>query len=372
MVASDQEDAQRELLISLGDLVERVMADRHEALCGAPFCRETWNMVGSDLGLLAAALPEALGGMEAGAAAHGILMKTFGRHLVSQPYLSSMVMASALLDPSDAFGAEWLSSMARGEAIIVAALADGPDDLDLQSADTHIVIDPDGWAVTGRKTLVRDAPLADHFVVLARHEVGENESVALLMVPANAPGVAREDFRTIDGATGSHIRFDDVRVAPTCLIASGDEARVLAERAIDYGIVAVCAEAVGIMQAMLEQTVEYARQRTQFGQPIASFQVLQHRMVDMSVTIEQAESITRLARGKLGSDDRSAAASAAMALVSKACRSVSQAAIQIHGAVGIADETPVSRYFRRATAIESQFGGREYHLSRYIASSRLR
>ena len=325
------------------------MADRHEALCGAPFCRETWNMVGSDLGLLAAALPEALGGMEAGAAAHGILMKTFGRHLVSQPYLSSMVMASALLDPSDAFGAEWLSSMARGEAIIVAALADGPDDLDLQSADTHIVIDPDGWAVTGRKTLVRDAPLADHFVVLARHEVGENESVALLMVPANAPGVA-----------------------PTCLIASGDEARVRAERAIDNGIVAVCAEAVGIMQAMLEQTVGYARQRTQFGQPIASFQVLQHRMVDMSVTIEQAESITRLARGKLGSDDRSAAASAAMALVSKACRSVSQAAIQIHGAVGIADETPVSRYFRRATAIESQFGGREYHLSRYIASSRLR
>jgi alkylation response protein AidB-like acyl-CoA dehydrogenase len=123
------------------------------------------------------------------------------------------------------------------------------------------------------------------------------------------------------------------------------------------------------MKAMHAQTVEFARQRVQFGRPIAEFQVLQHRMVDMLVAIEQAESITRLARNKLGGADATMAASACMALVAKVCRSVAQDAVQIHGAIGIADETPISRYFRRGLAIEKQFGGRNYHLMRYSQES---
>lgn len=364
-----QDEAQRELLASLGDLVARVLSDRHEVLCGAPFCRETWTMLGSELGLLSADLPEALGGMEAGADAHAVVMEAFGRHLVAQPYLSSIVMASALLDPDEAANAQWLTAAAQAETIIVPALADGPGDFELHCLNSTAVAGPDEIVLKGRKVLVRDAPLADRFVVLARRQGDEDGAYVLLMVPADAAGVTRDDFGTIDRASGSHLHFDDVRVAPSSVIATGAEALSRARLAQDAGIVAVCAEAVGILQAMLDQTIGYARQRTQFGQPIASFQVLQHRMVDMSVAIEQAESITRLARGKMGSADRSAAVSAAMALVSRACRSVAQDAVQIHGAVGIANETPISRYFRRALAIESQFGARDYHLRRYMERS---
>jgi alkylation response protein AidB-like acyl-CoA dehydrogenase len=366
----DRDVAQSELLASIGELLERVLSDRREALCGAPFCRETWTMLGDELGLLGAALPEALGGMEAGAVAHGLLMEGFGRHLMAQPYVSSLVMASALLDRSDDAQAQWLSDAAGARAIIVPALADGPADHDLDAAATRAAVGPDGVLLNGSKVLVRDAPLADCFIVLARYEGVDDEVPVLLMVPADAPGITREDFRTIDGATGSHLGFASVRLAPDSVLASGNEARARAETAVDAAIVAVCAEALGVMQAMLAQTIEYARQRKQFGKPIASFQVLQHRMVDMSVAIEQAESITRVARGKLAAADRSEVVSAAMALVAKSCRKVAQDAVQIHGAIGIADETPISRYFRRALAIETQFGGREHHLSRYIDRSR--
>jgi len=367
----EQQNEQRELLASIGDLVERVLGDRHDVLCGTGCDRETWEKLGGELGLLAAALPEALGGMEAGPAAHAILMEGFGRHLVAQPYLSTMVMASALLDPAGAAGAKWLSAAAQGEMIIVPALADGPNDYDLQSANTVVDMGAEELVLSGNKILVRDAPLADHFVVLARQENGDSESPFLLMVAANTQGVTREDFKMIDGASGSHLHFDGVRLPRSCVIASGEEARGRAEQAMDDGTVAVCAEAVGIMQTMLDQTVEYTRERMQFGQPLSAFQVLQHRMVDMSVVIEQAQSITQLARGKLHSRDRATATSACMALVAKACRRVAQDAVQIHGAIGIADETPISGYFRRALAIEKQFGGKQFHLQRYMKGSHL-
>ncbi len=364
-----QTDEQRELLASLRELVERVLGDRHESLCGAGFSSETWQTLGGELGLLAASLPEAMGGMAAGQEADAILMEAFGKHLVSQPYLSSVVMAAALLDVSDDAGSQHLAAAAQGEAILVPALADSPSDTQFACVETVATITDNEVLLQGSKVLVRDAPLADRFIVLARQDGAADCPHVLLILDADVPGISREDFGTIDAATGSHLRFDQVRLDRSAIVVRGSEALERAALATDSAIVAVCAEAIGVMQAMLEQTVEYAKQRVQFGQPIAGFQVLQHRMVDMSVAIEQAESITRLARGKLLTPDRAKAASAAMALVAKACRGVAQDAVQIHGAVGIADETPISRYFRRALAIEKQFGGKAYHLKRYMQSA---
>jgi len=364
-----QSDEHRELLASLRELVARVLGDKQESLCGAAFSRETWQTLGGELGLLAAALPEELGGMAAGAEADALLMEAFGRHLVSQPYLSTIAMAAVLLDVSGDDGSQRLAAATRAEAILVPALADGPADTQYACAQTVATITPEGVVLQGCKVLVRDAPLADRFIVLARQEGTDDGSHVLLILDADTPGISREDFGTIDAATGSHLRFDQVRLDRSAIVVSGSEAFERSALATDTAIVAVCAEAIGVMQAMLEQTAEYAKQRVQFGQPIAGFQVLQHRMVDMSVAIEQAESITRLARGKLHTADRAKAASAAMALVANVCRRVAQDAVQIHGAVGIADETPISRYFRRALAIEKQFGDRSFHLKRYMQAA---
>jgi alkylation response protein AidB-like acyl-CoA dehydrogenase len=366
-IAMDEEQA--ELLASVENLTERVLSDKHETLCGREFSREAWRLLGGELGLLAVALPDALGGMDASHHAHAILMEAFGRHLVCQPYLSSVVAASQLLDAAKPEHTPLLLLAGRGEAIIVPALSDGPGDHGLSGKALIAAVAGDGFVLNGAKALVRDAALADHFVVLARTPGEDGGEHVLLLVPAGATGLTREDVSLIDQATASHLRFDGVHVVSSALVASGAEALHRACSAVDAAVVGVCAEAVGVMKAMHEQTLEFARQRVQFGRPIAEFQVLQHRMVDMLVTIEQAESITRLARNKLGGADATLAASACMALVAKVCRSVAQDAIQIHGAIGIANETPISRYFRRGLAIEKQFGGRNYHLMRYSQES---
>lgn len=359
----------RELLASLEELVERVLTDRGESLCGRPFCRATWRLLGGDLGLLAAALPHALGGIGEAHHVQATLLEAFGRHLVAQPYISSLVAAPQLLDHARPDHAALLGAVAQGETILVPALSDQPGDHDLDAQTLAVAIVGDEFVLQGTKLLVRDAPLADQFVVLARDSRSHGFGHVLLLVPRKTVGLSCEDIDLIDKGTGSHLTFNKVRVGRSALVAAGPAAQQRARVALDAAVVAVCAEAVGVMKAMHAQTLAYARQRVQFGKPIAEFQVLQHRMVDMLIAIEQAQSITRLARDKLSGEDGAMAASACMALVAKTCRSVAQDAIQIHGAIGIADETPISRYFRRGLAIEKQFGGRNYHLMRYSQGS---
>ncbi|MDP1910943.1 MAG: acyl-CoA dehydrogenase, partial [Hyphomicrobium sp.] len=222
----------------------------------------------------------------------------------------------------------------------------------------------DGFLVTGHKTLVLHAPCADRLIVIARTagQASDRDGISPFLVCADAPGLQRRDYRTLDGAAASDIAFSDT---PAALLGKEGAALPAIEKILDEAVVAVCAEACGVLQKLVDLTVEYTRQRRQFGRAIAEFQVLQHRMVDMLIEVKQAGILTRMARAQLETSVRAAAVSAAKSRVGRACRLVSQAAVQLHGGIGIADETSVSQYFRRALMIEQQFGSTEFHLERY-------
>jgi alkylation response protein AidB-like acyl-CoA dehydrogenase len=190
--------------------------------------------------------------------------------------------------------------------------------------------------------------------------------VSVFLVEADAPGVSRRDYPTVDGGRASDIAFEDVRLPAEALIGPVDAGLPLVEKVVDEALAALCAEACGVMRRMHEDTLEYARQRKQFGVPIGSFQALQHRMADMYIQLEQSVSMTLMATLKLGRDaERAKACAAAKAQIGQACRFIGQNAIQLHGGMGMTDEMAVGHYFKRATLIESAFGSTDHHLARY-------
>lgn len=329
---------------------------------------DLWRALAQDLGVLGAALPEEVGGMGGGPAEVGAVMKAFGRRLVLEPYLSTVVLGAGLLQASeDAASAELLAAVSAGETTLAVAHAEPQGGYDPANVTTTATARDDGFVLNGCKALVLNAAGADRLIVSARTGGGpsDRDGISLFLLDAATAGLARRDYRTIDGGSASDLILTDVVAPRSALVGPVGAGLPLLERVLDEATAAVCAEACGVMGALLDITVDYARQRKQFGRAIAEFQVLQHRMVDMMIDVKQSESLALAARLKLGSPDRAAAVSAAKSRIGRACRSVSQAAVQIHGGIGIADETPVSHYFRRALMIEQQFGSTDYHLDRY-------
>ncbi len=215
------------------------------------------------------------------------------------------------------------------------------------------------------------APWASHLLVAARTSggPGERKGLSLFLVSCSTPGVSMRSYPTIDGRRAADVTFDRVRLPPEALVGEEDEAADTIERSIDEAIAAMSAEAVGLLSKLHEDTLEYAKQRRQFGQPIGRFQVLQHRLVDMYMEIELSSSAACLATLRLSApaQERARAASAAKVMINKACRMVGQSAIQIHGGMGMTDELAASHAFKRATAIELEFGTTDFHLARYAS-----
>ena len=193
----------------------------------------------------------------------------------------------------------------------------------------------------------------------------ERGGVSLFLIPADLKGVTRRDYPTVDGAMASEVYFENAAVGAEHLVGAAGEALPLIERIADEATAALCAEACGVTRVLHATTLDYAKQRKQFGKPIGEFQVLQHRLVDMFMEVEQAVSITLMATLKLDGPERAAAVSMAKAKVGKACKFVGQNAVQIHGGIGISNELAVGHYFKRSTMIENQFGSVDYHLRRY-------
>jgi alkylation response protein AidB-like acyl-CoA dehydrogenase len=218
---------------------------------------------------------------------------------------------------------------------------------------------------------VTAAPWASHLLVAARtsRRPGEHKGLSLFLVSCAAPGVRMRSYPTIDGRRAADVTFDGVRLQADALIGAEGEAGETIERGIDEAIAATSAEAVGLLSKLHDDTLEYAKQRRQFGQAIGRFQVLQHRLVDMCMEIELARSAAYLATLRLcaPAQERARAASAAKVTINKACRMVGQSAIQIHGGMGMTDELAVSHAFRRATAIELELGTTDVHLARYAS-----
>jgi alkylation response protein AidB-like acyl-CoA dehydrogenase len=189
----------------------------------------------------------------------------------------------------------------------------------------------------------------------------------VFIVPKDAKGVTTRDYPTVDGFRASEVYFENVSVPAENLVGPEGQALPLVEQVIDEAVAATCAEACGVLRKLHEGTLEYTKQRKQFGQPISSFQVLQHRMVDMFIQVEQSVSMTYMATIKLGDTDleRAKAVAAAKVQIGKACRFVGQNAIQLHGGMGMTDEMAIGHYFKRATMIEGAFGSTDHYLGRY-------
>ncbi|MCY4322321.1 MAG: acyl-CoA dehydrogenase family protein, partial [Gammaproteobacteria bacterium] len=229
-----------------------------------------------------------------------------------------------------------------------------------------------GYALNGSKAVVLGAPNADLIVVSARTsgDVRDAEGVSLFVVTPNAAGVTLTDYVTVDGGRAAEVAFENVELGADALLGEIGAASSVIERVVDEALLAVGAEAVGAMEVLYKATVEYAKQRKQFGVPIGSFQVLQHRMVDMFMAHEQAKSLMYMAAIRLDEDDAAEARKAASAFkvqVGKSGRAVGQGAVQIHGGMGMTDELNIGHYFKRLTVIETLFGNTDHHLKRFAS-----
>lgn len=332
--------------------------------------RRQWQQL-AELGALGIALPEDHGGFGGGRFDSLLVMESLGRAMVVEPYIATVVLGAGIVADagSEAQKAALLPAVASGERLLAFAHAEPHRRYALHAVATSAARDGDSWVLSGRKANVLHGDIADHLIISARTdgEVDAPQGISLFVVDAAAAGLQRRGYATQDGQRAADIRFDGVRVGADALIGAEHAALPLIEKAVDAANVALCAEAVGNMGALIEQTVGYLKTRKQFGVPIGSFQALQHRAVDMYLHAEQARSMSYLAAAKLdaGVAERRRAVSAAKVLVSQSARFVGQQAVQLHGGIGVTDELAVSHYFKRLTMITLLFGDADHHLARF-------
>ena len=336
--------------------------------------RDYWEQF-AELGLLAAAFPEADGGFRSSPADTLVIMEEFGKGLVVEPYLPTAILGSAFLcgGASEAMRADLIPSIIEGETLLAFAYAEPQGRYNLADLATTAQKDGGSYVINGHKAVVIGAPMADKFIVTTRTagQQRDRDGITVLLVDSNASGVSRRDYTTIDGSRASEVMFDNVRVDAEAVIGEPDSGLPLIEAAVDAGIAAICAEALGAMKTINDMTVEYAKTRQQFGAPIGRFQVLQHRMVDMLIAYEQAVSMTYMVHLKLEETpvERAKAAAAAKVQIGKAGRYIGQQAVQIHGGMGMTDELALGFYFKRLTMIDTQFGNVDHHLRRYARAA---
>jgi len=281
--------------------------------------------------------------------------------------LKIVIAGGALKATGGALADAVIPQIIAGKAVVAFAYAEPQGRYDLADLRTTAKADGAGFILSGHKSVVYAAPYATHLLVTARSGGSQRDQggVSLFLIPATLPGITRRDYPTVDGAAASEIYFENVALGAEMLVGAAGAALPLIEQIVDEATAAVCAEACGLTRVLHATTLDYAKQRKQFGKPISEFQSLQHRMVDMFMEVEQAVSITLMATLKLDTPERATAVSAAKSKVGKACKFVGQNAVQIHGGIGISNELAVGHYFKRSTMIESQFGSVDHHLRRY-------
>ena len=332
---------------------------------------ELWAQL-AELGMLAAPFSEEDGGF-GGATEAMIIMEEFGKGLAVEPFIPSVVCAGGFLKHggSSAQREEYIGGIISGEMIFAFAYAEPRGRYDLANLETTAKADGGDYVLNGHKAVVIGAPWASHLVVTARTSGGQTDKdgISVFIVAKDAQGVSTRDYATVDGRRASEVYFENVKLSADALIGEAGKGLPLIEKVVDEATAAVCAEAVGAMQVTNATTLDYSRQRKQFGVPIGSFQVLQHRMADMLMEYEQSVSMCYLATIKLDEDEvtRKKNVSAAKVRIGQAARFIGQAAIQTHGGMGMTDELAVGSYFKRLSIIEGEFGSVDHHIRRHIA-----
>jgi alkylation response protein AidB-like acyl-CoA dehydrogenase len=333
---------------------------------------EVWRAFADDLGILGAALPAEVGGAGGGPVETMVIAEQLGHALVVEPFVDTVVLGGGVLRRAPGT-ADVLRGIAAGSVRIAPALLEPTSAHTAHDVSTRADRDAGDWVLTGAKTVVPGAAQATHLLLSARTAGGQRDldGVSLFLVPSGpAAGLAVHHFRTIDDRHAADLVLDRLRVPAGALVGEEGQGWELLAPALDEAVAAVVAEAVGCLRKVLADTVAYCKQRRQFGQPIGSFQALQHRMVDMHLEVEQAVSAMFLATLRLGAEpaERARAVSAAKVTAARAARFVGQNAVQLHGGMGMTQELAIGHYFKRLTAIEYEFGTADDHRARYAAS----
>jgi alkylation response protein AidB-like acyl-CoA dehydrogenase len=341
---------------------------RAAAKTGAGWQPDVWAGFANELGILGAALPEEVGGIGGGPVEIMIIAEALGYALVVEPYVDTVVVAGGLLRRAGGEPAgTLLERIVDGTAVVVLAATEAASGDNWMEVATTAERDGDGWVLRGAKVVAASAPLATHLLVTARTAAGI--SLFAVELGSATTGLEAHHYRTIDDRRASDLVFDGLRVPAEALLGDEGDAWPSLAQARDEGATAICAEAVGCMRKVVADTVDYAKQRHQFGQPIGAFQALQHRMVDMYMELEQSVAAMYLAVMNLEADPdvRARAVSAAKATIGRAARLIGQEAVQLHGGMGMTEELAIGHYFKRLTALQYEFGSTDYHTKRYAA-----
>ncbi|WP_334189455.1 acyl-CoA dehydrogenase family protein [Noviherbaspirillum sp.] len=324
----------------------------------------------TELGMTALPVPEEQGGFNGSAVDMMVVMHEIGRGLVIEPYFATVLGARFL---KLAGGQEaLLEQVAGGELKLACALGEKQSRYELFDIATTAKANGGGFVLNGSKTVVVHGAQANQLIVSARSSGGQRDTggISLFVVPADAAGVTRREYRTLDGHRAADITLANVEVPASALLGKEGTGWDVLDAAADYGATLLCAEAVGAMEALNEATLEYLKTRQQFGVPIGKFQALQHRMAEMFMQLEQARSMATLAAVKISSADaeeRRRTVSAAKARIGQALKFVGQQAVQLHGGMGVTNEVQAAHHFKRLTMIELTLGDTDYHLARFAA-----
>ncbi|HEX4113593.1 MAG TPA: acyl-CoA dehydrogenase family protein [Stellaceae bacterium] len=372
----DYSDEQR----LLDETVRRLVKDEYEFAQRKKYLAEAQGFSAAlwakyaELGLLGLPFAEEYGGFGGGGIETMIVMEAFGRGLAVEPYLATVVLGGGLvaLAGSDGQKSAILPEIAAGNLKLAFAQGERRSRYDLAHVETGAKAQGGGFVLDGHKTIVPHGGAAHKFIVAARTAgaATDKNGISLFLVDRDAKGVAVRDYPTVDGQRAADVSLSNVAVGADALLGPRDGALPIIVRVVDRALAALCAEAVGIMETLNAMTLDYIKTRKQFGVPIGSFQVLQHRMVDMTIAAEQAKSLEILAAMSADSDDdkeRGRAISAAKVQIGLSGRAVGQGAIQLHGGIGMTDEYAAGHYFKRLTTIEHTFGDTDYHLDRFPA-----
>ena len=327
----------------------------------------------AELGWLGIAVSEKNGGFGGSSIETMLIMEEFGKGLVVEPFLETVVMSAGILDRhgTDEQKNQVLNSVINGEMHLALAYAEPQSRFNLSDVVTEAKEDGDNFVINGFKSVVMNGPSANKIIISARTSGTqlEDKGISLFLVDSDIEGLTKSDYKTVDGRKASDINLENVIVSNNCLIGSLNAGFDILDDAIDRSILAISAEAVGAMEILYKTTVEYTKTREQFGTPIGKFQVLQHRMVDMFMEYEQCKSLLYMAtmKNEESAPDAKKAISGLKYQVGKAGKFVGQQSVQLHGGMGVTDELNVGHYFKRLTTIGTIFGNADFHLKQYTS-----
>ena len=324
------------------------------------FDENVWNLF-AEQGWLSMPFSEQSGGLGFGPIELSILFEEFGKALVIEPYLSTVVLSGTLLDKSTfSEKNDLIEKICTGSIHISLAYAEVDNGYDYLNPSTTL---DSKFVLNGTKTLVLNGSNAEKIIVTCTND----DTLNIVVLDANTPGVSINSFSTVDGQSCSEISFENVKLEKSNIIASGNDAENLLKETINLATLCICAEAVGCMESCYHKTLEYTKGREQFGQPISGFQVLQHRMVDMFIESELAKSLLIKAMLEVNnrSDEMYKHVSALKSYVGKSGKLSAKEAVQLHGGMGVSEEMMIGHYLKKMISIDALFGNADYHLKTF-------